>query len=84
MAYDSSPTYADPEKVARTLLEIANTIDVVQDDKVYIELIRAILFREKGTPEEYTRRAGSGDRARMAGVARERPVRTLHSDHTWC
>ena len=46
--------YSDPEKAARTLVEIANTVEVVQDGRIYIELINGpFLFREKGTPEEY-------------------------------
>ena len=36
------------------LLEIANTIEAVQDDRIYIELINGpFLFREKGTTDEY-------------------------------
>jgi hypothetical protein len=46
--------YGDPEKAARKLVEIANSVEVVQDDRIYIELINGpFLFREKGTPEEY-------------------------------
>ena len=46
--------YADPEKAARKLVEIANSVEVVQDGKVYIELINGpFLFREKATPDEY-------------------------------
>ena len=46
--------YADPEKAARKLVEIANSVEVVQDGKVYIEFINGpFLFRESGTPAEY-------------------------------
>ena len=46
--------FADQEKAARKLLEIANSVEVVQDGRIYIELINGpFLFREKGTPEEY-------------------------------
>jgi len=46
--------YSDPEKAARTLVEIANTVEVVQDGRIHIEKINGpFLFREKGTPEEY-------------------------------
>ena len=46
--------YSDPEKAARKLVEIANSVEVVQDGKVYIELINGpFLFRESGTPAEY-------------------------------
>ena len=43
-----------PEKAARKLLEIANGVEVVQDGRIYIELINGpFLFRENGTPDEY-------------------------------
>jgi len=36
------------------LLEIANTVEVVQDGRIYIEKINGpFLFKEKGTPAEY-------------------------------
>jgi hypothetical protein len=45
---------ADPEKAARKILEIANTVEVVQDGRIYIEKINGpFLFKEKGTPAEY-------------------------------
>jgi hypothetical protein len=31
--------YSDPEKAARKLLEIANSVEIVQDGRIYIELI---------------------------------------------
>ena len=46
--------YSDPEKAARKIVEIANSVEVVQDGRIYIELINGpFLFREKGTPDEY-------------------------------
>jgi hypothetical protein len=46
--------YTDPEKAARKLLEIANDVEVLQDGRIYIELINGpFLFREGGTPAEY-------------------------------
>jgi len=47
--------YADPEAAARKLLEIANTVEAVQDGRIYIELINGpFLFELKGTPDEYS------------------------------
>ena len=47
-------SWSDPEKAARKLLEIANDVEVVQDGRIYIELINGpFLYREKGTPAEY-------------------------------
>ena len=47
-------SWSDPEKAARKLLEIANDVEVVQDGRIYIELINGpFLFRENGTPDKY-------------------------------
>ena len=72
MKFSADRPYYDPEKAARKLLEIANSVEVVQDGRIYIELISGpFLFREKATPaiQGWPR---SGDRARTAGTARER------------
>jgi hypothetical protein len=46
--------YADPEKAARRIIEIAHTIEPAQDGRVYIELINGpFLFKDKATPQEY-------------------------------
>jgi hypothetical protein len=46
--------YADPEKAARKLVEIANAVEPVQDGRIYIELINwPFLSDHKGTPAEY-------------------------------
>jgi hypothetical protein len=54
MKFASDRPYSDPEKAAGKLIEIANSVEAVQDGKIYIELINGpFLFREKGTPDEY-------------------------------
>jgi hypothetical protein len=46
--------YADPEVTARKLIEIANSVEAVQNGRIYIELINApMLFEHKATPAEY-------------------------------
>ena len=46
--------YARSRKSRPQLVEIANSVEVVQDGRIYIELINGpFLFRENGTPEEY-------------------------------
>jgi hypothetical protein len=46
--------YADPEKAARKLIEIANSVEAVQDGRIYIELINDALLSElKASPGEY-------------------------------
>ena len=54
MKFASDRPYSDPDKAAGKLIEIANSVEAVQDGKIYIELINGpFLFREKGTPDEY-------------------------------
>jgi hypothetical protein len=49
--------FADPEKAARKLVEIANAVEPVQDGRTHIEKINGpFLFKEGGNPAEY--RAG--------------------------
>jgi hypothetical protein len=57
MKYAEPRPLSDPEKAARKLLEIAIAIEVVQDGRTYIETINGqFLFKEGGTPQEYSRR----------------------------
>ena len=54
MKFATDRPYADPEKAARKLVEIANSFEAGQDGRIYVELINGpFLFRENGTPDEY-------------------------------
>ena len=54
MKYAETRPYADPEKAARKLLEIASTIEPVQDCRIYIELLNGtFLCNHSGSPAEY-------------------------------
>jgi hypothetical protein len=45
--------YADPEKAARRMLEIANAVEPIQG-RIHIEKINEpFLFRDRGSPAEY-------------------------------
>ena len=45
--------FADPEKAARKLLEIANETEAIQDGRIHIEKINGpFLFRDGGSPAE--------------------------------
>ena len=47
--------YADPAKAARKILEIASTIEPVQDGRIHIEKINErFLYKERGSPAEYS------------------------------
>ena len=57
MKYVNERPFADPDAAARKLLEIANSVEAVQDGRIHIEKINGpFLFQKKGTPTEY--RAG--------------------------
>jgi len=46
--------FADPEAAARKLMEIANSIEPVQDGRIHIELINWPFLQEhRGTPAEH-------------------------------
>jgi hypothetical protein len=50
---DTRP-YADPEAAARKLVEIANSVEAVQDGRIHIEKINGpFLFDLDATPTEY-------------------------------
>jgi hypothetical protein len=54
MKFATTRPYADPEVTARKLIEIANSVEAVQNGRIYIELINApMLFEHKATPAEY-------------------------------
>jgi hypothetical protein len=54
MKYAANRPFADPEKAARKLLEIANATEAVQDGRIHIEKINEpFLYKERGTPAEY-------------------------------
>ena len=67
--------FADPEKAARRIVEIASTVEPVQDGRIHVELINGpFLFKDKGSPAEY----GTG----MA-LAIERGWLTMHETGTY-
>ena len=54
MKYAEARPFADPEKAARKLLEIANATEAAQDGRIYIEIINGqFLNKEGASPEEY-------------------------------
>jgi hypothetical protein len=55
MKFAPARPYADPEAAARKLIEIANSVEAVQDGRIHIELLNGpLLFDLKATPAEYT------------------------------
>jgi hypothetical protein len=55
MKFAATRPYSDPEAAARKLVEIANSVEAVQDGRIFIELINGpILFDLKATRAEYS------------------------------
>jgi hypothetical protein len=50
MKYASDRPFADPEKAARKLPEIANTVEPVQDGRIHIEKINLPFLRKAAAP----------------------------------
>jgi len=53
MKFTTDRPYADPEAAARKLVEIANSVETVQDGRIHIELINLPFLRSGGSPAEY-------------------------------
>jgi hypothetical protein len=55
MKFAADRPYADPEAAARKLIEIANSVEAVQDGRIHIELLNGpFLFDLNGMPAEYS------------------------------
>ena len=52
MKFAEPRPYADPEKAARRLLEIASTIEPIQDGRIHVEKINGPFLKE-ASPAEY-------------------------------
>jgi hypothetical protein len=53
MQFAPDRPYSDPEKAARKLLEIANSVEAVQDGRIHIKKINEpFLYKERGSPAE--------------------------------
>ena len=54
MKFIAERPLADPDAAARRLIEIANSVETVQDGRIHIEKINGpFLYREGGSPAEY-------------------------------
>jgi hypothetical protein len=54
MKYATERLYSAPEKAARKILEIANSVEAIQDGRIHVEKINGpFLFRDGGSPAEY-------------------------------
>jgi hypothetical protein len=54
MKFAEPRPYGDPEKAARRIVEIASTIEPVQDGRIHVEKINGpFLFQDMASPAEY-------------------------------
>jgi hypothetical protein len=54
MKFTTDRPYGDPEKAARKLVEIANSVEAAQDGRIFIELVNGpFLYEHRGSPAEY-------------------------------
>jgi len=53
MKFVEPSNLADPAAATRRLVEIASTVEAVQDGRIYIELINGPFIKEGGTPDQY-------------------------------
>jgi hypothetical protein len=56
MKLTSVRPFSDPDKAARKLIEIASTVEAVQDGRIHIELINTPFLQGGGSVDEYRRR----------------------------
>jgi hypothetical protein len=53
MKFTKDRPFSDLDKAARKLVEIANTVEAVQDGRIHIELINLPFLRVGGSADEY-------------------------------
>jgi len=53
MKFVEKSDFTDPHAAARKLVEIANTVEAVQDGRIYIELVNSSFLKVGGTPDQY-------------------------------
>jgi hypothetical protein len=47
-------SWSDPEKAARRIIEIASTVEPVQDGRIFVELVNGpFIYEDKGSSAEY-------------------------------
>ena len=70
--------YADPEAAARKLMDIANSVEPVQDGGIHIELINWPFLQEHRGSPRVQGRSRFRDRTRLAMAPRERHLCEVH------
>ncbi len=53
MKFVERSAFTDPDAAARRLVEIASTVEAVQDGRIFIELINRPFLDAGGTPDQF-------------------------------
>jgi hypothetical protein len=77
MRFAADRPFSDPDKAARKLVEIANTVEAVLDGRIHIELINLPFLQCGGSVAEYTPFAPAGTRTRFLSIHGPRPSRRM-------
>ena len=72
--FAASRPFADPDKAAHKLIEIANDIEAVQDGRIFIEKVNAPFLAAGGTGEDF--RPASSMQSRWGGCGCTRAAPT--------
>ena len=78
MKFAADRPFADPDKAARKLLELANAAEADRDQRIAIELINLPFLRAGGSADEYRAAIERANRQRLAMAARIRSLREVH------
>jgi hypothetical protein len=79
MKFAADRPFADPDKAARKLIEIANAVEAVQDGCIHIEKINEPFLRAGGSPTEYVAGLELAIAKRLALEARIRCPSEVHA-----
>ena len=70
--------FANPDVAARKLVEIANDVGAMQDDRIYIERVNAPFLAAGGHRPRLARRDRARHRSWLAVAAREPDLSEIH------
>jgi hypothetical protein len=78
MKFATTRPYADPEAAARKLIEIANSVEAVQDGRIQVELINGPFFvLSQRLASRIRRRAYCGPSRRLTRTSEPRRSRRI-------
>jgi len=79
MKFVSPSQFTDPDAAARKLVQIANASEVVQEGRIYIELVNNPFLNDGGTPDQYRAALARAVTVGLAVAARVRNPCEIHA-----